>query len=213
MNLENFRDYFEIYRGKLRHFNKTLNKMYLNILSNFSEMSKKPNYTHTQLKLSNGVEDNEDDINMEYAHLLKIVASDLKLFFRITYSNKRYPEFKDKKTDNIVIQEVISRILRNLTIFPQITFYLSDSPFFDDLIEFLFLISDWKETGKDFVAEFLVKSKKHMTEEAAKACIVSTVENCIIIMLNIWNIGDCNGAFYENTVIFLIIINSVKIMV
>jgi hypothetical protein len=163
LNLEEFKDNFDLYRGKLRVFSKMLNNLHLNILANLSDMSK-----------LNPLE--------EYEEMMKVIMTDLKAFYRKTTANKkRYEDFKKRKQYEIEIQEIISRIGVNVTKYNKLSFSLIDSYFYDDIIEYLKNIS--RKGGKDFLQE--IKEKKKKDIEEVKRYTLSIVENSTMILVNV----------------------------
>lgn len=135
--------------------------MHLNILAHFSEICR-------------------EEENKEYESTVKAIMLNIKSYYRKTPSNKkRLEDFRKKKTYEVDIHEVITRIGANITKYHKMSFSLLDSYFFDDIIDYLKLI----KSSKDIVKEVIEKKKRD--SEEIKKFILSITENSALIFLNI----------------------------
>lgn len=182
INLSTFKEVFDIYRGRLRNVPKMLNTLHLNILSNFSDISK---YM---------VEEANEP-------LMKLICIDLKSFYRVSQNyKKRLDDFRNKKKQEFEIHEIITRIGVNVTKYGKLCLSLMDSFYFDDIIEYLIIIgigenndNESSNSGisnnhknSDFLLKIKEKKKKTNFEEIKKI-VLSIVENSVLIIINIMN--------------------------
>jgi hypothetical protein len=170
LNLEEFKNHFDPFRSRLRIFCKSLNNLHLNILANISDIAKSKNYT-------------------DHEALLKNVMLDLKSYYRNTASaKKRLEDFKTRKISEVEIHEVITRIGLNLTKYHSLSFSLTESYYYDDLVEYLIIIAKNKTNGKDFIEQ--IAERKRMTIDNVKRFVLAIVENTLGILYNIMNSDD-----------------------
>lgn len=165
INLDELRDLFEFYRGKLRAFYRVVNFNYLNFLFNLSECS---NLENTEL------------VNKLYSD----ISYDIKMFYRnSSLNNKKFSFFKEKKKKFIEIHEIITRITYKITINTENILSLLDSMFYQDIIEFILYVKD-----KPKIVEEVSKAIRK-SPETIKKLLTSIIENSIIILSNSLN-GD-----------------------
>jgi hypothetical protein len=182
LNLSVFREAFEMYRGRLRNFNKLMNNFHLSILSNFADITKTV-YDPT------------------FEPLTKLITEDIKSFYKSSKNYKnRLDNFRVKKRLEFDIHDTITRIGVNITKYESNSILLMDSLFFDDIIEYLIIIAigennDNESTNSNNVgnADFILRmkeKKKKMNMEEIKKVVVSIVENSALIMINIMTSSD-----------------------
>jgi hypothetical protein len=175
LNLLVFKDVFEIYRGRLRSFNKMLNSLHLNILSNFSELPNEENYEN----------------------LTKLISLDVKSYYKMSPNYKRrLDDFRIRKKTELEIHETMVRIGSQITKSHKNCEILMDSFFFDDVIEYLIIIgvgehyddteslNEKSSNQADFILKLKEKKKKQNLEEIKKS-VAAVVENSLIIILNV----------------------------
>lgn len=160
----------------MKVFWKVLNNLHLNVLANFSELTKNENEI---IK--------EKEIKYDYENCLTDLFSNLKNFFKIRKNNKkRVEEFIQLKSMEIEVQEIISRIFNNLTQSSIINnLLLSDTCIFDDMIDFLGKLSGQQKQkdNKDFIKTIIEKKMK--SREDPRKNIMSITENCFSAIRNL----------------------------
>ncbi len=182
LNLLVFKDVFEIYRGRLRNFNKMLNSLHLNILANFAELPAEENYEN----------------------LTKLIALDVKSYYKMSQNYKRrLDDFRIKKKIEVEIHESMVRIGSQITKSQKNCEILLDSFFFDDVIEYLIIIgvgehydndtesckSDRSGLQADFMLRLKERKKKQTLEEIKKS-VSAVVEHSLVIILNIMSAAN-----------------------
>jgi hypothetical protein len=182
LDLDEFKTNFDPYRTKLRSFCRFLNNLHLNILANLSAIAKTNSENQT-----------------EQEGLLQKIMFDLKAYYRYSSnSKKRLEDFKTRKFYEVETHEVITRIAVNITKHPNLAFSMLESYFYDDLIEYLIIISQTRSETKDFIQEVCQKKKKD--SEEIKKYVLSIVENSQQIFLNIMDYEDVADQFCNNKV-------------
>lgn len=185
INLTIFRDVFDIYRGRLRNFTRLLNSLHLNILSNFSDITK-GNY------------------DQSYSALMKLISLDIKSFYKMNQTYKRrLDDFRIRKKTEFEIHDTIARIGVNITKYEENSNILLESFFFDDIIEFLIIIgvgehndneSSNSNNGVNYPnSDFILKmkeKKKKMNLEEIKKIVLSIVDNSVKIIVNIMDSAE-----------------------
>lgn len=165
LNLEEFKEFFDPFRGRLRIFCKFLNNLHLKILANLSDI----------------VKNNADP---EFEPILKNIMFNLKSFYRNNpNAKKKLEDFKSRKLYEVEIQETITRIGVNVTKYEKLSFSMLESYFYDDIVEYLIVIAKTNENKKDFIQ--IVAEKKRKNIDEVKRYILSIVENSQNILLNI----------------------------
>jgi hypothetical protein len=187
LNLLVFSNVFEIYRGRMKNFNKILNNLHLNILSNFSEIITETNY-------------------YQYEDLSNLISKDIKAYYKNTPNFKRrFEDFQQRKYYEIEIHETITRIGANITRSENSCKNLMNSLFFEDIIQFLIVIancqskddsqvSEGSNNGPDFILRVNEKKKKTNLEKIKK--IVASILHQSLDIIN--NILICSDEVYEN---------------
>ncbi len=177
LNLDEFKTNFDPYRTKLRSFCRFLNNLHLNILSNISAVAKM-----------------NSENKMEREDLLQKIMFDLKAYYRNSgNAKKRLEDFKTRKLYEVETHEVITRIAVNITKYHTLAYSMLESYFYDDLIEYLIVISQTNAQGKDFIQE--VSEKKKRDVEEIKKYVLSIVENSQLIFIHIMDLEDVSEQF------------------
>lgn len=191
LDMEVFKSFFKVYLLKYHlGFFRLLNKNYLNFLSNISELTKelknsnlieKLNSTNSKSsqkkKLLNKIKIYTESINLEFKFLFYKSESKNEKENKKETSIEFYRKiFKEKKKQFIDIHELILRIGYNLTSNIEYTISLYSSFFFDDVVDFLILIS------KGNLIDNYLKYHTTKSEEEAKSLLSSIVENSINIL-------------------------------
>jgi hypothetical protein len=158
--LDEFKQSFDVYRGRLKGFSKQLNYLHFNILANFSEIAN-----------DKDKKNNED--------IMKTIMVDLKGIYRKNESNKRkYEEFVKRKFYEVEIIEIITRIGTNLTKYPKLAYSLMDCKYYHDILQILINI---KKDG-DYITETADRLKKKKDE--VKKIVLLIVENSLNLIYN-----------------------------
>ena len=170
-----------MYRSRLHSFPKMLNSLHLNILSNFSDITKDgwsvSNQNNSQSQTS------EDPI-------INLIAKDFCAFYKFNSQNmknkNRYDDFRTKKQTEIEIHESITRIGVNITTYSKVSLLLlENSYFFEDIMDYLLFIAYAEHnfnTDKNFINYIAEKKKKD--KETVKRVTTSIIENSIQILIH-----------------------------
>jgi hypothetical protein len=183
LNLKEFKEQFDGFRGKLVSFIKILNNLHLNILANLSAISK-------------------NSANEQYEDIMKSIMIDLKAFYRKNVNQatkKRIEEFKTKKLNELEIHELITRIGINVTKYPELAQSLVESYFYHDIIEFLLIMARTSENNKDFVT--MVIDNRRNKEKDVKNILLSILENSQFILINVLTINEIVTENFINQVV------------
>lgn len=159
-------------------FSKLLNNLHLNILANFSEITKNLEEIKKDLKLE------------DYNTIITEIFSDLSSFYRIKKNNKKkVDDFILAKSNEIDIHEIITRIFNNLTKDEGLCqIILKDPCVFDDILNFLNKLNgNFKMKEKEFVKFILEKKKK--SNDDPKKTISNIMECSLTAVKNILTIG------------------------
>lgn len=172
-----------IYRGKLKVFSKLLNNLHLNILANFSEITK------FEEEISNSKE-----LITDYENLLVDIYADLKNFFKVRKNNKkRIEDFIFMKDSELEIHEIIVRTYSNLSKSDNVfSLLLEDSCILEDIILYMCKFNGEVKTkeNKEFLRSHLEKKNKDNNEQ--RKLILSVLENTINIFINLTKKGELN---------------------
>ena len=173
-----------------------INSLHLNILSNFSEISK-------FLVPHELVDQN-----------LLLVANDLGSFYKLgdrvnkSKYKEKYEEFKKKKLYEIEIQEIMMRIGLNLSKCEDCCKHLlKNSYFFQDIIDYLkefCSLENNKKVGnkKDFIEMIIEKKKSKHNVENINKIMISIMQNTVDILLNaILKENDFIESFFDKVII------------
>lgn len=175
LDLAIFKDGFDMFRGRLRGAQRTVNHLHLAVLANISELSK--------------YKEEEETVDA----ILALIAQDLNAFYRITKTyKKRLEDFRKKKKYDVEVHELMTRIGVNITKHSTHCKDLMDSYYFDDIIEYLIIIGVGEQNendeenfkGLDFIAKIKEKKKKSNIDEIKKTT-ASIVDNSLKIIINI----------------------------
>jgi len=181
LGLDDFRDNFSIYRGKIKTFSKMLNNLHLNILAIFSELQK-----HSILKTPE-----KRGLMIE---TMKQVFVDLRSFYKETKHNKkRIDDFKNNKFTEVDIHEIICRIFCNLTKLPETLNQIgSEESIIDDVFEFLSKIANVKKDNHNNYVKSLFENgkRKKRSPEELKRILLSIVDNTVLGIRNMFIEGD-----------------------
>jgi len=137
---------------------------------------------------------------MEYSNII-LIAKDLSAFYKFTLNaskeiksknETKYVEFKKKKQFEIEYQANIMRIGANITLSESSCKHLlKNSYFYDDLIEYLLLISDaqhYLNINKNFI-ELMIEKKKKKNLKTLLSFIASIVENSTKVLIQVLSHG------------------------
>ena len=167
LDLDEYKNVFDIYRGKLKAFPKLLNNLHLNILANLSEI----------------VNNNEKAKGDE--EIIKFIMLDIKAFYRKSSKNDKRKEFKKKIIYEIDIHEVITKVGVNITKSSRNVYSLLDSYFFEDILDYLLIIVNESNN----IVEVINKIKLKKTTDIAKV-LHKIIDNSINIVMNVFSYCD-----------------------
>jgi hypothetical protein len=171
LSLMQFKETFELYRGRLRGSPRLINQLHLSILANFSAIE-------------------VDETNITF---IKYILKDLKAFYRTGEGYKRrLDDFLIRKKSDIEIHETVTRIGLFITKQHDLCGLFLDCQFYNDILEILILIGseeDSNETQKhDFIQRIV--NKKGMKVEKAKRFVQGIIENSLKILINLLKSGS-----------------------
>ena len=175
LNLNLLKDIFESYRWRMKNFTyKHINLFHLNIISNFSDIAKC-----------------EASLSPESSQVLKIISSDLKIFYKNKIPKEKFKEILARKQQNLEFHSLICKVGANVTRSEEEIKNLMDSFFYEDVVEFLIQITSKHESREnknglkmDFLLRFREK-KKNIPFEQIKKYVYIIVEKTAEIILNI----------------------------
>jgi len=187
LDLEVFKKSFDYYRGNFKMFEKVIHYLHLNLLSHISCTLSCDNLNSNEEK---NIEIMKDDI----LSIMNLVTLDLKASFNhISSFKKRYTNFKNKRFEEIELQNTITTIALFLLKEKKLIIKLidDDSLFLYDLINYISTIVSSEESNKNLFIQVLTKgSIKENKENSSKIqfCIGNVdkiIENTILIFLHI----------------------------
>ena len=175
LNLDEFKENVNYFRGNLRAIFKLINSLHLKILAVFSDIilyEKEMTYT--------------DETLQEFFVVVSKIFVGIRSFYRYeSHQEHILKDFIEKKNYEIEIHETITRIICNLTVNKQISsLFWEEKIIIDDLINYLTRISNNKN---DFIKNTIQRERKNKNVEEIKKIILSICENTLNILYNLMN--------------------------
>ena len=127
LNMEEFKDNLNLFRGKIKGFSKSLNSVHLNILAIFSEIIK------DEKEICN------DETLEEFFNFISYIFLDLRSFYKYkTNETEKLDNFISSKNNEVEIHETITRIILNLSKRQQFAaLFWEEFVIIDDLINYI----------------------------------------------------------------------------
>lgn len=171
LDFSSLKDNFQIFRGKFNGISKLINISHLNILKNF-------------------IINSNNNIQLEV--LGKLVVYCFRSFFKTTSKFvNRYLNFSRKKQVDIEIQDLITFIAFNLTKNKDCISLLFESDFFNDLIEYIILITEYDEDNESWVFIKNIETKKKLPFSKEKKVILERIiKQTVGIILNVYKTNN-----------------------
>lgn len=181
LNLEEFKDNFNLFRGKLRAFTKLLNSLHLNILATFSEII-----------LCENVLCSNDESFEEYYVVLSYIYLDLRSFYKYKKNEiQKFDDFIMRKYNEIDIHETITKIISNLSKRLQISaLFWEENMIVNDLINYILKISNTSQN--DFIKNTIERERRRKKVDDIKKTILSICENTLNIFSNLFGASKYN---------------------